>query len=114
MVTEHATARTTPGLRGLYRVEAGRSAGAPGGTCSCLVQFVADGYERASNGEVRGVEVDVTPSQSEDFTASHPGVGGDAQCGVVPVIACRGQECTELLGAPHRDVLLESGRRFGA
>ena len=71
------------------------------GLASRLVQFVADGHERASNGESRGVEVDVTPSQAEDLAASHSGVGGDPQRGEETVIACRRQECSELLGVPH-------------
>ena len=66
-----------------------------------FVEFVADGHERASDGEMRGVEVDVTPSEAEYLAASHAGVGGDPQRGVVAVIACRCQECPELLGVPH-------------
>ena len=53
-----------------------------------LVQFVADGHERPGDGELRAVEVDVAPLETEDLTASHPGVGGDPQRRVAAVISC--------------------------
>ena len=64
--------------------------------------------------EVRGVEVDVAPAEAEDLAASHAGVGGDPERGVVAVVAGRGEERAELWAFHTRDVLLDSGRRLGA
>ena len=65
------------------------------------VEFVADRHERASDGQVRSVEVDVAPAQAEDLAASHARVGGEPDGGVVAVTACECQECPELLSVPH-------------
>lgn len=64
------------------RVEVDRSSGGAGLASRC-VEFVADRHERACDGQLRGVEVDVALAESEDLAASHASVGGDPQRGVV-------------------------------
>lgn len=45
-------------------------------------------------------EVDVAPAQSEQFAASHAGVGGEPEGAVVKVLAAVCQEGGEFVGVP--------------
>ena len=52
----------------------------------------------------------------EGFATAHARVGGDPDCAVVPVVTCRRQEgCgVAVRSSDTSEVLLDSGRRFGA
>jgi hypothetical protein len=84
------------------------------GLAARLVELVADGDEGAGDGEARGVEVDVASSQSEHLTASHPGVRRQPQAACERCVLVEVRKARSCWAFHTLEVLLDSGRRFGA